>query len=68
MLVLTRKVGETVLIGNDIRVTCLSVRGNQVRLGIEAPRTVPLHRKEVWLRHVEFQDSVTQNLLESTSD
>lgn len=50
MLVLTRKPGEALLIGEDIKVTVLSVRGNLVRVGIDAPRSVPVHRQEVYAR------------------
>ena len=50
MLILTRRVGETVMIGNDITLTVLGVKGNQVRLGIEAPKEVPVHREEVYAR------------------
>jgi len=49
MLVLTRKVGESIVIGQDIEVTVLEVRGEQVKLGIRAPRHVAVHRKEVYL-------------------
>ncbi len=48
MLVLTRKSGESIVIGEDIVVTVLEVRGEQVRLGIRAPREVPVHREEVF--------------------
>ena len=47
MLVLTRKRGETLVIGDDIKVTVLSVRGNLVRVGVDAPKSVPVHRQEV---------------------
>ncbi|MEQ8799960.1 MAG: carbon storage regulator CsrA [Salinisphaeraceae bacterium] len=47
MLILTRRVGEAVVIGDDISVTILGVKGNQVRLGVEAPRDVSVHREEV---------------------
>ena len=50
MLVLTRKPGEALLIGGDIKVTVLGVRGNLVRVGIDAPKTVPVHRQEVYAR------------------
>ena len=46
MLILTRKVGESVLIGDDISITVLSVRGNQVKLGVQAPKEVSVHREE----------------------
>ena len=47
MLVLTRKYGERIVIGRDIRVTVLEVRGNRVKLGLEGPPQVPVHREEV---------------------
>ncbi|MCP4001859.1 MAG: carbon storage regulator CsrA [Gammaproteobacteria bacterium] len=50
MLILTRRVGETVVIGNDIDVTVLGVKGNQVRLGVKAPREVSVHREEIYKR------------------
>jgi carbon storage regulator len=50
MLILTRRVGETVMIGNDVTVTVLDIRGNQVRVGINAPKTVSVHREEVYER------------------
>lgn len=48
MLVLTRKTNQTVLIGDDVEVTVLSVTGDKVRIGIQAPRDVPVHREEVY--------------------
>jgi carbon storage regulator len=48
MLVLTRKPGQSIIIGEDIVVTILEVRGDQVRLGIQAPRELPVHREEVY--------------------
>jgi carbon storage regulator len=50
MLILTRRVGETLVIGNDVTVTVLGIRGNQVRLGINAPKDVEVHREEVYER------------------
>ena len=47
MLVLTRRIGETLIISDNIRVTVLDVSGNQIRLGVTAPREVPVHREEV---------------------
>jgi carbon storage regulator len=50
MLILTRRVGETVMIGDEVTVTILGVKGNQVRMGINAPRTVAVHREEIFER------------------
>ena len=50
MLILTRRMGETLMIGKEVTVTVLGVQGNQVRLGIAAPRDVPVHREEVFER------------------
>lgn len=47
MLILTRKVGETIVINENIRVTVLAIRGSQIRLGVEAPADVPVHRQEI---------------------
>lgn len=50
MLILTRKINEKVLIGDDIEVTVLNVRGNQVKLGIKAPKEISVHREEIYQR------------------
>lgn len=50
MLILTRRVGETVMIGNDVTVTILGVKGNQVRVGVNAPKEVAVHREEIYER------------------
>lgn len=50
MLILTRRMGETLMIGEDITVTVLGVKGNQVRIGVSAPRDVAVHREEIFAR------------------
>jgi carbon storage regulator len=50
MLILTRRVGESLMIGDEISVTVLGVKGNQVRLGVNAPKTVSVHREEIYQR------------------
>ena len=50
MLILTRKTKESIIIGDNIRITILGVKGNHVRVGIEAPEDIPVHRQEVYLR------------------
>lgn len=52
MLILTRRVGESLMIGDDVVVTVLASKGNQIRIGIEAPREVEVHREEVYLRRL----------------
>lgn len=56
MLILTRRVGETLVIGDDVTITVLGVRGNQVRVGVNAPKDVAVHREEIYQR---IQDEKT---------
>ena len=57
MLILTRRVQEAIMIGDDVTVTVLSVKGNQVRLGIDAPRNVEVHREEIYHRVKNSQET-----------
>lgn len=57
MLVLSRRLGETLVIGDNVKVSVLGISGNQVRLGIEAPKEVSVHREEVYLRIQDEQAS-----------
>lgn len=54
MLALTRKANESIIIGNDIEITVLEIRGEQIKIGISAPKNVPVYRKEVY---VQIQDA-----------
>ena len=56
MLILTRRAGETVMVGSDITITVLGVKGNQVRIGIKAPKDVQVHREEIYNRILQEKD------------
>lgn len=57
MLILTRRIGETLMVGDEVTITVLGVKGNQVRLGVNAPRDVAVHREEIYQR---IQDEKAQ--------
>jgi carbon storage regulator len=65
MLILTRRVGERLIIGDDVIVTLLGVKGNQVRYGIEAPDNVSIHREEIYER---IQKEKTNKLIEKLEE
>lgn len=60
MLILTRRVGETLMVGDEVTVTVLGVKGNQVRIGVNAPKDVPVHREEIYER-IKREDHHTTN-------
>ena len=64
MLILTRRVGESLMIGDNVDITVLGIRGNQVRIGINAPKDVSVHREEIYdrIKDEESEESVTQDL------
>ena len=55
MLILTRRVGETVMVGDDISIVVLGVKGNQVRIGVNAPKEIAVHQEEIYVRIREQQ-------------
>ncbi len=61
MLILTRRVGETLMVGDEVTVTVMGVKGNQVRLGVNAPKSVAVHREEIYKR---IQDEEQQQKAE----
>jgi carbon storage regulator len=63
MLILTRRIGESVVIGDDIKLTVLGVKGSQVRLGIDAPKTVSVHREEIYDRIQKEDKAPVSDLL-----
>ena len=67
MLILTRKLGESVTIGDDIKITILGVRGRQIRLGIIAPQKITIHREEIYFRIQEENKRAILSPLEDVS-
>ena len=66
MLVLTRKLGETIAIDDDIKIVVVQIKGKQVRLGIEAPRHTKIHREEVYLSIQESNKESSESEVDST--
>lgn len=68
MLILTRRVGESVMIGKDIQVTVLGIKGNQVRVGVNAPKEIAVHREEIYERIKLEEEQSKRAELRSTVD
>ena len=67
MLILTRRVGESLMIGDDVTITVLGVKGNQVRIGVKAPKEVAVHREEI-LNRIEEASAEKESLSEPRLD
>ena len=68
MLILTRKPGESVYIGDDIKVTLMEIKGNQVRVGVDAPRSVKIYREEIYLQILEENRTAAEASTEVPAD
>jgi carbon storage regulator len=71
MLILTRRLGESVMVGDDVSITILAVKGNQVRVGINAPKHLSVHREEIYRRikdadSADIAEAISGNFLSST--
>lgn len=67
MLALARKVNESIVIGNDIEVTVLEIKGDQIKLGISAPKSIPVYRKEIYLQIQQENKEAVQEELDVAS-
>ena len=68
MLILTRRIGETVVVGDDVFITILGIKGNQIRLGFDAPDHVSIHRQEIYLKVQEEKTKLLDSVDTVNSD
>ena len=61
MLILTRRIGETLMVGDEVTINVLDVKGNQVRIGINAPKNVAVHREEIYNKIQREKDGISNN-------
>lgn len=67
MLILSRRLGESIVIGEDINITILGITGNQIRIGIDAPKTVAVHREEIYQKISNHSDSKKKTQIQSSN-
>lgn len=68
MLILTRRIGETVVVGDDVLITILGIKGNQIRLGFDAPDHISIHRQEIYLKVQEEKTKLPDSVSTVNSD
>ena len=68
MLILTRRIGESVMIDDEVKITVLGVKGNQVRIGIDAPKHVSVHREEIYMRILDEKQNKTDTSAEKPEE